>query len=253
LELADALTLVNGAAARLWSADGTKALAYLRGRGLIDETIKAARLGIVESISLPRQDGGCFIAQGVVIPWFEGDRLSLVKIRQPRSGQAKYIEAFRDRPTIFPGEVAVRVGQPLIIVEGEFDCLLLAQELGEAVVTLGSASRRPDSAIFEALLPAPRWFIAMDADVCGDRAATSWPSRGVRIRPPEGKDWTEFHATGFNRIRYFWGGIIKRPICWEALASRSWGPALDEQTDDLIDDYAKAERIAIQEIEKQGD
>ncbi len=40
LPLADALALVIEAAGRLWTPEGTKALAYLHGRGLTDETIK---------------------------------------------------------------------------------------------------------------------------------------------------------------------------------------------------------------------
>ena len=44
------------------------------------------------------------------------------------------------------------------IVEGEFDALLLAQALGDlaAVVTLGSASARPEGSTYLAMLPAPR-------------------------------------------------------------------------------------------------
>src|SRR5262245_24076328 len=45
LPVADAQALVTEAAGRLWTPEGGKALAYLRGRGLNDETIKAARLG----------------------------------------------------------------------------------------------------------------------------------------------------------------------------------------------------------------
>ena len=99
LPLADALALVTEAAARLWTPEGTAALAYLHSRGLTDETIKAARLGVVASVSIPTREGGrCYQARGVVIPWFDGDRLALVKIRQPEGTKPKYAEAYRDRP-----------------------------------------------------------------------------------------------------------------------------------------------------------
>ena len=57
----------------------------------------------------------------------------------PRGSEPKYAEAFRDRPAIYPAPAVVRPGKPLVIVEGEFDALLLGQELGDlaAVVTLG--------------------------------------------------------------------------------------------------------------------
>ena len=143
MPLADCLVLLEEAQERLWRPEGASALASLQERGLTDETIRVSRLGFVDSVSIPTRKGDhCFRARGVVIPWFDGDRLALVKIRQPEGSKPKYAEAYRDRPTIFPSLAAVRPGRPLIVTEGEFDCLLLAQELGElaAVVTLGSAS-----------------------------------------------------------------------------------------------------------------
>ena len=38
----------------------------------------------------------------MTIPWFDGDRLAMVKIRQPEGKSPKYGEAFRDRPTLYP-------------------------------------------------------------------------------------------------------------------------------------------------------
>jgi DNA primase len=195
LPLADALSLVHNAAGRLWEPEGAKALAYLHDHGLTDETIRAARLGVVRSVSIPtREVDRCYSAQGVVIPWFDGDRLSLVKIRQPKGRQPKYAEAFRYRPGIFPDPAVIEPGHPLIITEGEIDCLLLAQEPRDlaAVVTLGSASSNPDSGILMELMPATPWFVALDGDEAGDESASCWPARADRVRPPGSfKDWTE--------------------------------------------------------------
>ena len=180
MPLADCLVLLEEAQERLWRPEGASALASLQERGLTDETIRVSRLGFVDSVSIPTRKGDhCFRARGVVIPWFDGDRLALVKIRQPEGSKPKYAEAYRDRPTIFPSLAAVRPGRPLIVTEGEFDCLLLAQELGElaAVVTLGSASNRPDPAILGVMLAAPVWYIATDADEAGDKAASGWPAQ----------------------------------------------------------------------------
>src|SRR5215472_11011646 len=118
----------------------------------------------------------------------------MVKIRQPEGRTPKYVEAFRDRPRIYPGLEAIRTGKPLVITEGEFDALLLGQELGElaAVVTLGSTgSTRPDPAILGVMLSAPAWFMATDGDGGGDSAAEKWnETRARRIRPPTpSKDW----------------------------------------------------------------
>src|SRR5271166_3745164 len=105
------------------------------------------------------------LARGVVIPWFDGDRLALVKIRQPEGRKPKYAEAFRDRPRVYPDPAVIEPGRPLVVVKGEFDALLLGQELRDlaAVVTLGSASSRPDLATRSEMLAAAPWFIATDA------------------------------------------------------------------------------------------
>jgi DNA primase len=191
LPLVDALKLVEDAVKRIWTPEGAAALAYLKGRGLTEATIKAARLGWTSEVSIPTSDGRRhWRASGVVIPWLDGDRLTMVKIRQPEGRKPKYAEAFRDRTAIYPAASVVRPGKPLVVVEGEFDALLLGQELTDlaAVVTLGSASARPEGSTYLAMLAAPVWFVATDADHAGDKAASEWPARARRVRPPRGKD-----------------------------------------------------------------
>ncbi len=124
MPLADALKLVEEAAARLWTPEGADALAYLRGRGLTEATIKAARLGWTPRVSIPVKEGTRFWdVSGIIIPWMDRDRLAMVKIRRPSGSEPKYAEAFRDRPAIYPAPSVVRPGKPLVIVEGEFDAL----------------------------------------------------------------------------------------------------------------------------------
>jgi hypothetical protein len=230
--------LVETAAAYLWTHEGASALAYLKGRGLTEETIRAARLGASPGVTLPTADGARFWqASGIVIPWFAGDRLALVKIRQPEGRQPKYAEAFRERPTLFPGSDVIQPGKPLVIVEGEFDAMLLGQELGElaAVVTLGSASSRPEGSTHRAMMPAPVWYVAHDADAAGDKAGSGWPPRAIRVRPPGPyKDWTEAAEAGVN-LRRWWidrlRGIEKPKLfTWEELAQWRWEPALTDST-----------------------
>ena len=147
---------------RLWTPEGSGALEYLRGRGFTNDTIRAARLGWTSCVMIPKKDGtGSWKALGITIPWRDGDRLALVKIRQPEGRKPKYAEAYRFRPRMYPAPEAVCPGKPLVIVEGEFDALLLGQVLGElaAVLTLGSASaRRRDRPIWRCCpLPLGMW------------------------------------------------------------------------------------------------
>jgi hypothetical protein len=69
-------------------------------------------------------------------------------------------------------------------------------------VTLGSASNKPEGPIYLAMLPAPVWYLAHDADVAGDKAASDWPAPAVRVRPPGPyKDWTEAAQDGMDLRR----------------------------------------------------
>jgi DNA primase len=129
----------------------------------------------------------------------------MVNLRRLSGSEPKYVAVFRDRPAMFPAPSVVRPGKPLAIVEGEFDALLLGQELADlaAVVTLGSASSRPEGSTYLAMLAAPTWYLAHDADDAGDKAASGWPSRAIRVRPPRGKDWTEAHLAAID-LRRWW-------------------------------------------------
>src|SRR5258705_7192693 len=74
-----------------------------------------------------------------------------------------------------------------------------------AVVTLGSASARPDPDILGSMLAATPWFIGTDNDPAGDRAAGDWPASARRVPPPmlpphpahriekAKTDWTQLH------------------------------------------------------------
>lgn len=205
---AEAESLVAEAERRLWLPEGSEALEYLRGprRRLRDETIRAARLGVIT-------EGRRGSPAGIVIPWFAGSAITLIKVRRPDGAKPKYLEAFRDRARhvgIYPDSGIIRHGRPLVIPEGEFDALLLGQELGDSapVVTLGSASARPTPRILARMLPAAPWYIATDADPAGDRSAADWPAPSRRVRPPAPfKDWTEARGAGVD-LRRWWGEVL---------------------------------------------
>ena len=234
---------------RLWSHEGRESLDYLRGRGLTDETIRAARLGCVASLDVPRKGGGTYRASGVSIPWFDADRLALLKIRQPEERKPKYVEAFRDRPDLF-APFGVRPGRPLIVCEGEFDALLLGQEVGDLanVATAGSASSGPTSEALNAVRRCPRLYAAHDGDAAGDKAASLWPSRAIRVRPPAPfKDWGELHKSDPPAIRRFWLPILRgeqAPAEPESIKDAKPEAVMPDWLAESIGE-AKVERLAI--------
>jgi hypothetical protein len=161
-------------------------------------------------------------------------------------------------------------------VEGEFDSLLLAQELAgvSPVVTLGSASSKPENPILMRLWAAAPWYVATDADGAGDRSASWWPARAIRVRPPSPcKDWTEAFQYPINLSRWWTERLrgIEAPALssWDELASSRWVPAIGDPTPGIVvdgpqsmpdlarldsaDAYAIAERLAIQWEEKSSE
>lgn len=199
---------------RLWGPEGREALDYLRGRGLTDATIGLARLGFVKRLAAPKKDGsGVFTVAGLSVPWFDGGRLALLKVRRLDGRKPKYIDVYRDRPAVYAPR-GVRDGFPLVLVEGEFDALLLDQELRDHadVVTLGSASGKLNQKANPSFKGASRVFIATDGDAAGRKAArrllTIFPG-AERVRPPApAKDWGDLHAGGFGRIACHWGRFL---------------------------------------------
>jgi hypothetical protein len=126
--------------------------------------------------------------------------------REKADRPAKYLCGFRDGAVLYPGLGHVRPFVPLVIVEGEFDALLLQQELGDlaSVVTTGAASETTGPNVQRALAVAGRFYVATDADSAGKKAAASWRRGSVRVGPPEPyKDWTAMWQGGGN-LREFW-------------------------------------------------
>ncbi len=219
LPLDEASALAVESVGRLWGPRGKSAMTYLHDRGLKSETIEVARLGWTPGVMVLTQKGNRWEVRGVTIPWFDGDRLLKINIRRPEGSKPKYAEAFRDRPLIYRDPAIIRIGEPLIVCEGEFEQMLLSQELPEAsVITLGSAYSSADKDVFSSMMRAPEWFIALDADEAGERAAAKFPAWAVRVPLPEGdKDWTEVHRGGPNRIRYYWGRYLPMSKSWNEL------------------------------------
>lgn len=207
--------LVIEAERRLWEPRNRKALMYLIERGLTAETIRKARLGLIVRAAVPfKNRPGRYTTSGITIPWFDADgRLALLKVRRPAGSDPRYHPTYWGRPTIYPSPAEVKPGRPLVIVEGEFDALLLAQELDDRVpvITLGPASARRNRAVDAALAVAFPLYVATDSDPAGDTAADIWPKHAIQVRPPAGMDWGDLHKIEPEAIRRIWSAILDPP------------------------------------------
>jgi hypothetical protein len=190
--------IVSDCETMLWSADGESVRTWLHQRGLRDDSLRAWRIGFC-----PREGmyHGLHVDRGITIPWFAGRDLWKINVRRP-AGEPKYRAVKGSRQALYG--VNMLAGKPdCLVVEGEFDAMLLWQEVGNLadVLTLGSTSGRLDERWLPVLLQVRRFWIVTDADEAGQDAAKYWldltGERGRRSMPPAGaKDVTEAWQKG---------------------------------------------------------
>lgn len=215
-----AASVIAQAQAVLWSSTGDRARAYLHDvRGLTDSTLETAAVGY-----LPRDtwddptawglDGArVALPAGILLPTCIGETCWGLKVRRPGPAQPKY-HLVRGSRTALYGVDQLQGHAVVLLVEGEFDALLLRQIAGDLVdvVTLGSA-KAPLAIPWRArLLPARLWLVAYDLDTAGnDGAATlgALSARVRRVRPIGGADLGAMHQAGGD-LRAWVGALIAR-------------------------------------------
>ena len=153
------------------------------------ETIRAARLGWTPGVVVPNpRRGRCSEPLGWVIPWFD---------RGP-PGPGQDPPARRPTGRSMPKRSATRPacllpeprddpsGRPLVVVEGEFDALVLGEALGDlaAVVTLGARRPAPTPTPSASMLAAPGGSSRPMPTTPGTRPPTVGPPERSRVRPP---------------------------------------------------------------------
>lgn len=209
---ARASAFVEACEAVLWSTAATRARAYLAARGLREETLRLWRVGFHDADrrepagqwGLPDFDeegrtATVWLPRGIVLPWLTGVTAWQLKIRRA-TDDPKYWSIQGGHPLLYGADTLVP-GQPAVMCEGEIDTLLLWQAAYDrtAVVSLGSASRRPTRRAALLLAQAVPLLIAYDADDEGERGSERLQQlapRVHRIRPPAGKDVGEFVESG---------------------------------------------------------
>lgn len=176
----------------LWSEVGKNALMWLRERGLSDETIRQAGLGYnpatrwdeKESWAIEtRQDiRKVWLPRGITIPWRVEGCLWKVGIRRPDPDikrdiergivhSAKYVAVAGGSNGLY-GVDDFNYEKPTVILEGEFDKLILSQVVGSDANIFATGSTAKGRGEKWALLVAqsPIVLIAYDADEGGEKA-----------------------------------------------------------------------------------
>ncbi len=230
-----ALAAIEAAEAYLWSdqPDAQVALAYLRARGLHDETIRRYRLGYTprwQKTTWLKDDGKpASLPPGVVIPWIIGGELWKVNVRCRVGGLSaalgipddttggkpspKYLQLAGGNNAALYNADAIQPGQPALIAEGEFDALIAMQDQDVAApVTFGSASNGVAPRWAKMLAEAGVVLAALDNDEAGAkgkaRIVEALPDTRV-ISVPGGKDVTEYAQRGGD-VRAWIVGELER-------------------------------------------
>lgn len=197
--------VVDMAEKTLWSEQGKPALNYLmKARALRVDIIQRARLGYIPGPydqwrrpfpEWTESERAVSVPCGIVIPHFAGGNLWAVRVRRA-AGEHKY-GAIRggSRCLYWSDDVSPRM--PVLIVEGEFDCLAALQAAEDVVcpVALASASNaKINPRWWSVFAAAPLVLARMDQDQAGQKALAAlsdrFPVKVVNV--PAGKDVNEF-------------------------------------------------------------
>jgi DNA primase len=195
-----ALEVIDVTRAQLLGDLGGKARKYLtQARGLRPETVDRFGLGY----STGQEIAGLYVPHGIVIPCAVRGEFWYLKVRTTSSEPGKkYAGVKGNRTNALYNADELLFDCPALFVEGEFDCMLAAQEVGDTIVpvTFGANTNTPDLATWGAYLARPNvCLISYDLDEAGEAGAFSLAALlgdRARLAPiPEGagKDITDYY------------------------------------------------------------
>lgn len=199
----------------------TKAIEWLRARGITPEAAHAAHIGWnpeerrepPESWGLQATDDkkDVWIPKGLIIPYIQGSTVWRVRIRTGKS-EFPYVvvKGGRAKPMILGN----RNASCWIVTESELDGYLIEQQAGDLVgiIPLGSASLKPDTEAHGLLKRARVILVNLDFDAAGANAAQWWTTTGnyrqaKRWPVPALKDPGDYFKAGGNIRQWIEVGI----------------------------------------------
>lgn len=196
----------RSAAYQLWNNKAcAEALAYLKFRGLKDETIRSAQLGYLPGDRYdPPANWGLdrtkplWLPKGIVIPCVVGDVLWRVNVRR-WAGDQRYVALAGSASTLYHADL-LDFSRPALLLESELDALLVQQEASDLVTALatGGSTGARHPVWVQYLARAPETLIGYDADERGEEASIWWLAHQPRARrvSPMAKDPSEMHLLG---------------------------------------------------------
>jgi hypothetical protein len=156
--------------ARLWDPSDTTALDYLHGRGFNDETIRKAHLGYALQDGIPR----------LLVPSYNYGVGYVAIYRRDLRPNVSHDQRWKDASGGTKGELyladCLRLRRPTILTEAPLDALSVVQAFGlrVGVVATGGTNGARLTKWLGKLAMLPRVYVAFDADLAGEEAATWW-------------------------------------------------------------------------------
>ena len=255
---------VDWAQEQLLSEAGAQARAYLLAeRGLDEHIWEVYRLGYcpMEMYDNPMKWGfpakasnprrKVWLPKGIVIPGIYEGQLWYVKVRRPVDRLADYlgpVETMAKAKFGGPrGGIAALfgaetwIGRPvLMLVEGEWDCMLAWKEAAGLcdVGTLGSGKNRADVVDLAALARYPAVLVVYDMDQAGDEARRYWKKvqesvpRIQIVKPPD-HDLTDYRNHGGDLRRWIAEQVGGQMVSLLVALDRKRYPNAWEEWDDI--------------------
>jgi len=157
-----------------------------------------------------------WLPRGLVLPTFDIDTQEPIKIKIRRDDWfccdrfPKYVEIPGGMAT--PCRYGNPMSKPIMIVESEFDAILIQQIAGDLItgMALGGASKRPDLQAHRLLIRAPLLLFSLDVDSAGARAYPWWKTMYPQLKlwlAPVGKSPGEALQKGLDLRRWICCGL----------------------------------------------
>jgi DNA primase len=219
-----AAKFIEKAQETLLTGKGAVIKRYLHGRGINDRSINAARLGLnpVDRF-YTRKDWGLqkelnqetgkpktlWIPAGLVIPAMFDGEIHRIRVRRenPTTGRYVTVSGSTKRP------MALGRLNRVMVVESDLDGILISQVAGDivSVVSLGSASLRPDADTHLYLKETSKILLCLDYDLAGANQTRWWTEHyGAKVKRwpvPTGKDPGESYQAGIDIRKWTEAGL----------------------------------------------
>lgn len=220
----------------LMSSAGKKHRDYLNSRGLLNSTIKIARLGLVGSnINFSKKSWGIvsendegskndkiWIPSGIIIPQFKNNKVIRIRVRQDEPiGTGRYIIVSGSATGYFnydsflkeTNQPYTQISKPAFICEAELDGWLAYQESGDkfSIYSIGNSSARPDTETHD-MISDKAIALNLDDDDAGKEEVAWWDNQYDNVVPcftEGGKDLGESFEADIDIKNFLFSCLTK--------------------------------------------